>query len=365
MSDLFFSLTRSVHFGSYLKLSIILSFGNVTITLRRLHMGYPPPRSRRSAFTLIELLVVIAIIAILIGLLLPAVQKVREAAARMQSSNNLKQIGLALHNVENTHNCLPPLFGNLPRIDWGGIYNNGGTGNWGPITFLILPYLEQDNLYKSGLITWGRGGYYDWAGYNGVYNNVLKVYLNPSDPSLPQSGNYQGIGHGGYAANAQVFGVVNAAGSLINFGNPTPYGGYDPVASIASTFADGTSNTIMFTEKYARCDLTRAPAYDWNGTWWDYGWCGDPTWHLGSPFFACDYFGRYPNAIGPASKFQVQPLPFTGPACDPARAQSPRSGGILVMLGDGSVRTVSAGVSATTWWAACTPAGGETLPNDW
>jgi len=295
-------------------------------------------RRRRSGFTLIELLVVIAIIAILIGLLLPAVQKVREAAARIQSTNNLKQIGIALHNCNDTTGALPPLFGNVPKIDWVAIEKGGGTGNWGNILFLLLPYIEQDNLYKSGLIPYGKGGYYDWTGpatatNPAVYTRVVKVYVNPSDPSYPQNGTKDGIAYGGYAANGQVFGLVNSSGSVINFGSPAPNGGLDPTAAIPSRFADGTSNTIVFTEKYAQCDLTRKPADEWNGTWWDYGWVGnDGQWLLGHPFFACDYNmgmklapGGYPNAIGPASKFQTMPLPFTGPACDPARAQAPRA----------------------------------------
>src|SRR5262249_42863874 len=108
----------------------------------------------------------------------------------------------------------------------------------------------------------------------------------------------------------------------------------------------------------------RPPAYDWNGTWWDYGWCNDYTWYLGSPFFACDYFGTYPYAIGPTSKFQVNPA-WKTPECNPALAQAPRPGGNLVLLGGASTRMVNGGVSGTTWWAACTPAGNETLAGDW
>jgi prepilin-type N-terminal cleavage/methylation domain-containing protein len=295
----------------------------------------------RPAFTLIELLVVIAIIVVLLGLLLSGVQVAREAGNRATCMNNLRQLGLACRNCNTQSGRLPPGLGFFPGKAFapGGAY---GTG-----LFHLLPFVEQDNLYAQSA---GSGGFHLPA-YNGVFQQRVRVFECPSDPSKEKT-DYRGStwAPSSYAGNVQVFCVVDD-----KFHITDPQG----AAVIPTSFPDGTATTILFAEKYARCTFPNR-GFPEGGSFWAYDVTGpqvEPL-HAGFALRWTDY------SIGPRSHFQLRPSPFLG-GCDPSLASGPHSAGLMVGMADGSVRCESASVSGDTWWAACTPNGGEVLGADW
>jgi prepilin-type N-terminal cleavage/methylation domain-containing protein len=312
----------------------------------------PSSRPHRRGFTLIELLVVIAIIGILIGLLLPAVQKVREAANRTRCANNLKQIGLASHNIHGVYEALPPLGspdGWVPHFTTAAAPGYNGY-NYTVFTFL-LPYIEQDAIWR-GLGPNVVDPVLHLTGYcGGQYYRPIKTYICPSDPSHQdgmcpiQSGSANYFAGSSYAANYLVFGNPNAGSDGLRM---------QGASRIPASFPDGTSNTIMFAEVYVSCD----PANNIAASLW-----ADSTTPWRPVFCHNTPDKTLPGGHGACNMFQSQPNPQA--TCDPSRAQSAHAGGINVCLGDGSVRFISSSISATTWANACDPRDGNVLAADW
>ncbi len=298
-------------------------------------------RRFRPAFTLIELLVVIAIIAILLGLLLPAVQKVREAAARMKCQNNLKQIGLACHNYHDVNQALPP--GYLATTP----YRNGATDTspgWGWGTFL-LPYLEQDNLFKQIDLA-------QPVAASPVIQTRLSAYLCPSDS--PAQG---------------TFAVTDGTGATLCMAAPSSYAA--TVGQDASDVADPTGDGIFYRNSRTRfadvADGTSQTAMIGDRAWADSQgiWAGAPS---GSVLRA-GARNPWPSATGPAPNFVLAHNNWINIKNDADGGlddfSSYHTGGVNLLFADGSVhflRSITAdGPERKAFWALGTRAGGETI----
>jgi prepilin-type N-terminal cleavage/methylation domain-containing protein len=313
---------------------------------------------RLRGFTLIELLVVIAIIGILISLLLPAVQKVREAAARTQSLNNLKQMCIAVHGCQDAYKKLPPIAGWFPANQPGSTLPafNWAVPNWslnvhspatgpspaphGSLHYFLLPFLEEQDVFNSLY-----GDIADWAGTSTT--PPISVFMSPSDDAISGVSQWMNNPLTTYVANAYVFqpdGQVGPGtwGAGIN---QTSNGGVPNANSAAryptAPFIDGTSGVIIFTEAYAYC---QGVPINWNDAHDGVGYTRpQPS------------FGFPPLGVTPALVSLPQWFP------DPASCnlyytvQSHQVGGILVGMADGSCRVVGDTVTQQAWQAAVIP----------
>ena len=346
-------------------------------------MSRTHPRHRRGAFTLIELLVVIAIIGSLIGMLLPAVQKVREAANRTKCQNNLRQVGLATIQTSDVYKRLPPLFNyggmtaavaadpDFPRpAGWQEPPDYGG--RFGSIFYHLLSFVEEGNLYDFGPPQFSLAS---GAVAPNAATYKVPVYLCPSDTTVQAGQIPIGTTQWGacsYGANFLVFGNP---GMLVNNTSSNPYLAFSGATRFPEGMPDGTSKTILFTEKFAVCNNGVAqggslwgflPSFPPNGS--NYGSVVGFNPSTAAWVVQKTISGPQPSPGFYPYLYQAQPQDGF---CDYYAAQTPHSGNVInVVMGDGSVKgislagdveyTASTGggsiTSSFTWKSALTPA---------
>jgi prepilin-type N-terminal cleavage/methylation domain-containing protein/prepilin-type processing-associated H-X9-DG protein len=368
--------------------------------------GWPAP-ARRIGFTLIELLVVIAIIAILIALLVPAVQKVREAAARAQCQNNLKQMGLAAHNYESSFKCLPPRFGTV--LVGSTAYSNDASPQ-----ALMLPYIEQASKYNQfnfNYRTWNdtdvvTGKFTPGPTGQGINLSAriqdIPIYICPSDSSSSVRGANQNntsdlnypegrLNYLGCLGTTSQFTTTGAGAGI--FASGPVVAGQLLKGTTMTSITDGTSNTALFAEVMRTTDpwphvsgartntviildASVSGASDADGRAIPSCAAGNP-WNssisYGGLQFERDLWGctfythTLPpnwNRLVPSSANQQYNCGDTAIAHFHVAASSYHTGGVNVCMGDGSVRFVADSINFQTWQAMGTRAGGDLVSDN-